>query len=310
MKFYLMLLAALLAMAPATYLWASGDHGEEGHAEEGEEHGEGTTAITDKAAQASGVGTATAGPGSIHEMVSLNGTIGFHPTSTAKISARYAGVVKRLHVGLGDKVKAGQTLATVESNISLSGYAVTAPIGGVIVEQGARVGEATSEAPLMTIANPSKLRATLQSFPSDGKRIKPGQPVTLNGLGDNHTFDYKVTSVVPDPDSSTPLILVVVDVENPKGEWTAGSAIIGKVEVDEHPVELMVNSAALQPFENGQAVFVKEGEKYQAHPVKTGLADATHTQITEGLKAGDVYVTSNSYIIKADIEKSGASHDH
>jgi cobalt-zinc-cadmium efflux system membrane fusion protein len=29
-----------------------------------------------------------------------------------------------------------------------------------------------------------------------------------------------------------------------------------------------------------------------------------------GLEPGTEYVTENSYIIKADIEKSGASHDH
>jgi cobalt-zinc-cadmium efflux system membrane fusion protein len=29
-----------------------------------------------------------------------------------------------------------------------------------------------------------------------------------------------------------------------------------------------------------------------------------------GLKPGTPYVAKNSYLIKADIEKSGASHDH
>jgi len=29
-----------------------------------------------------------------------------------------------------------------------------------------------------------------------------------------------------------------------------------------------------------------------------------------GLKPGTAYVTENSYLIKADIEKAGASHDH
>jgi len=29
-----------------------------------------------------------------------------------------------------------------------------------------------------------------------------------------------------------------------------------------------------------------------------------------GLEPGTTFVTENSYLIKADIEKSGASHDH
>jgi cobalt-zinc-cadmium efflux system membrane fusion protein len=33
-------------------------------------------------------------------------------------------------------------------------------------------------------------------------------------------------------------------------------------------------------------------------------------EVLGGLEPGTEYVTENSYIIKADIEKSGASHDH
>jgi cobalt-zinc-cadmium efflux system membrane fusion protein len=32
--------------------------------------------------------------------------------------------------------------------------------------------------------------------------------------------------------------------------------------------------------------------------------------VLKGLKAGERYVTENSFLIKADIGKSGASHDH
>jgi cobalt-zinc-cadmium efflux system membrane fusion protein len=33
-------------------------------------------------------------------------------------------------------------------------------------------------------------------------------------------------------------------------------------------------------------------------------------EILEGLSPGARFVTGNSYLVKADIEKSGASHDH
>jgi cobalt-zinc-cadmium efflux system membrane fusion protein len=33
-------------------------------------------------------------------------------------------------------------------------------------------------------------------------------------------------------------------------------------------------------------------------------------EVVDGLAPGTEYVTDNSYLIKADIEKSGASHDH
>ncbi len=33
-------------------------------------------------------------------------------------------------------------------------------------------------------------------------------------------------------------------------------------------------------------------------------------EVLGGLNPGTTYVTENSYILKADVEKSGASHDH
>jgi cobalt-zinc-cadmium efflux system membrane fusion protein len=41
-----------------------------------------------------------------------------------------------------------------------------------------------------------------------------------------------------------------------------------------------------------------------------GRMDSEHAEVLSGLDAGATYVTGNSYLIKADIEKSGASHDH
>jgi acetyl/propionyl-CoA carboxylase alpha subunit len=43
---------------------------------------------------------------------------------------------------------------------------------------------------------------------------------------------------------------------------------------------------------------------------RLGRSDGRFTEVLAGLQAGDRYVVENSYLIKADIEKSGASHDH
>jgi cobalt-zinc-cadmium efflux system membrane fusion protein len=41
-----------------------------------------------------------------------------------------------------------------------------------------------------------------------------------------------------------------------------------------------------------------------------GRRDSDRIEVLGGLEAGTRYVTTNSYLLKADIEKSGASHDH
>jgi cobalt-zinc-cadmium efflux system membrane fusion protein len=41
-----------------------------------------------------------------------------------------------------------------------------------------------------------------------------------------------------------------------------------------------------------------------------GASDGTWTEVLGGIEPDETYVTENSFLIKADIEKSGASHDH
>jgi cobalt-zinc-cadmium efflux system membrane fusion protein len=73
---------------------------------------------------------------------------------------------------------------------------------------------------------------------------------------------------------------------------------------------LVLPMSALQTFRNWTVVFLKAGETYQAQPVELGNSDGKNVAITSGLTAGMSVVITNSYLIKADIEKSGASHDH
>ena len=41
-----------------------------------------------------------------------------------------------------------------------------------------------------------------------------------------------------------------------------------------------------------------------------GRQDDEWVEVLGGLAPGTRYVTTNSYVLKADVEKSGASHDH
>jgi cobalt-zinc-cadmium efflux system membrane fusion protein len=44
--------------------------------------------------------------------------------------------------------------------------------------------------------------------------------------------------------------------------------------------------------------------------LELGRVAGEWVEVLDGLKVGAEYVSENSYIIKADIEKSGAVHDH
>lgn len=57
-------------------------------------------------------------------------------------------------------------------------------------------------------------------------------------------------------------------------------------------------------------VFIQVDDTYEIRPLELGRSDSHFTEVLAGLQSGDRYVVENSYLIKADIEKSGASHDH
>ena len=56
-------------------------------------------------------------------------------------------------------------------------------------------------------------------------------------------------------------------------------------------------------------VFVKGEEGFEEHPVKLGGSDGEMTEVLEGVKAGDIYVGANSYILKAELGKGSAEHE-
>jgi cobalt-zinc-cadmium efflux system membrane fusion protein len=49
------------------------------------------------------------------------------------------------------------------------------------------------------------------------------------------------------------------------------------------------------------------GDEYEVHRVKLGQRDSRHAEILEGLRSGDEIVVEQSYLIKANIEKSSAA---
>ena len=76
------------------------------------------------------------------------------------------------------------------------------------------------------------------------------------------------------------------------------------------PVGIAVKSSALQTVENKTVVFIRAGEKFEAREVELGDRDPEHAEILFGLIEGDIYAAKNSFVIKAELAKGSASHEH
>ncbi|MCY7397564.1 MAG: HlyD family secretion protein, partial [Sphingomonas bacterium] len=97
---------------------------------------------------------------------------------------------------------------------------------------------------------------------------------------------------------------------NRDGFWRAGMSVRGEITIDQRSVPLAVKTAGLQAFRDFTVVFAKVRDTYEVRMLDLGPQGPEWTEVKGGIKPGQPYVTDGSYIIKADIDKSGASHDH
>lgn len=270
---------------------------------------EGRTEIPTVLAQEAGIETELAGSNTIVETLALSGRVEIDPNRLAKVRARFDGVVQQLSRDLGEQVKRGDLLATVQSNESLQSYSVTAPIDGLILHREAQLGAATGGAALFVIADLSQLWVQLDVFSRDLNRVKPGQSVTVETL-DGYRVSGTIDWVSPLTAHAGQSVQARVRVNNTDGRLRPGQFVRGRVTIAEHPVPLAVRQSAIQGFRDFQVVFARYGDTYEVRMLELGRQNREWAEVLGGLKPGTEYVTGNSYLIKADIEKSGAGHDH
>jgi cobalt-zinc-cadmium efflux system membrane fusion protein len=269
---------------------------------------EGLVTIDPGMASAQGLTTAIAGPGVIRETVALYGSIEAVPARVRNVQARFPGVVRSVAVNLGERVRSGQVLATVESNETLQTYAVTAPIGGTVTARNVNPGESTA-GPLFTIADLSLVHVDLTIFPRDRARLRPGQRIEVRAA-EGGTSGAGVLEYIVPPVGMGAAALAHVELDNAQGQWTPGQFVTARAIISTEEVPLVVPLTAIQAWRERDAVFVVEGDRYQVVPVTLGRRDDANAEVLEGLAVGARIVTGNSYLVKADIDKSGAAHDH
>lgn len=283
---------------------------EEGHGDEAEHEEAQSTVIKTEAAKAAGITVETAGPVTIRESLPLTGKVILNPDAGAEIKARFPGVVKRLEKAVGDSVRKGDVLAYVESNDSLQTYPVTSPLAGTVLSRTINVGDTAADAPMFVVADLDRLLGEFHVFPRDLDRLRVGQVVRVQNMDGSVVADGTVKSLLPTTNADTQTVMALVELGDTGGQWRPGMAMQGGAMVSQQEVPLGVRNSALQTMDGQTVVLTQQGESYEAHPVKLGRSDGVFTEVLEGLEAGTRYVTKNSFVVKADIEKAGTGHDH
>ncbi|WGM47188.1 hypothetical protein KOAAANKH_02063 [Brevundimonas sp. NIBR10] len=271
---------------------------------------EGRTVITADAARDGGVTTERAGSAWLGESLPLNGRIEITPEGQADVHARYPGRVMMLSLQLGDRVRRGQVVARVESSESLQTYSVTAPISGVVMAKNVGVGAITGNEPMLVIGDPNQVHAEFFLYPRDAERVRVGQRVEVRSLAGDHRINAEIEAVLPTADLTSQTLIAHVHLPSQNGAWRPGLGVQGTVQVGTTQTPLAVRTKAIQPFRDFQVVYAKVGDTYEVRMLELGRRTPEWTEVLGGLEPGTEYVVDGAFLIRADIDKSGASHDH
>jgi len=284
-------------------------HEEERHLWEFESF-EGRTRIESAMVKSLGVETEVAGPATLAKAVTVYGRVRANPERVREIRARFEGVVRGVHARVGSSVRKGDKLLSVESNESLNRYTIVAPISGVITQRSANPGEQASGRLLMTVTDTSSVWVDLSVFPVDRDGVAVGSPVSITPTLGGTPVAGVVALLETVADRHDQSVVARVAFENADAQLLPGTFVTAEVKVGEYAVPLAVKRIALQAFRDFRVVYAQVGNVYEVRMLDLGRDAGEWVEVLGGLEPGTRYVTSNSHLIKADIGKSGAAHNH
>jgi cobalt-zinc-cadmium efflux system membrane fusion protein len=272
---------------------------------------EGRTEMPAEMVEQAGIEICLAGPQPIRETLSLRGKVALDGDRTFQAIARFPGTLKELPKKLGDRVEPGEVLAVVESHQSLQTYLVRSQLAGTVVQRSAVLGESVdSSKVLLVVADLSRMWVDFHIYPQDIARVRSGQKVSIQLEDGGGELEAVLHQVAPGGVEESKTFLARGNFANPEGRLRAGMYVRGEVTVGEGTAEVAVKASALQTFRGWDVVFLRMGNLFEAAPVEIGRRDREWVEILEGVPLGAAYAAGHSFIIKADVMKSGATHDH
>ena len=284
--------------------------GEKGHDEK--DHGEeGVVEMSDARVASSNIEILSAKSETLHDSLVLNGILQPNQETLVQVTPRFPGVVREIKKRIGDTVEKGELLAKIESNQSLSVYEMRAPISGTVIDRQISLGEYASEQkPAFIVADISTVWVDLSVYRRNLPRVRIGDKILIDVGDGGKPIEASLSYISPVGSSDTQSALARAVVPNMDMRLRAGLFVSARLILSAKPVAIAVRASAIQTVENRSVVFVRSGDKFEARDVELGARDSDNVEILFGLLDGDRYAAKNSFIVKAELGKGSASHEH
>jgi HlyD family secretion protein len=182
------------------------------------------------------------------------------------------------------------------ARVQLGYTEIRSPIDGVVTDRPLYPGETPPPGtPMLTIMNTSMVIARAHIPQEEAALLKQGDPATVHvpGIGE---VAARVSLVSPAVDPNSTTIEIWVEAANPNGRLHPGAAVQLVMVAATVPDALVIPASALLTGEGHTSVMVigRDG-RAQVRSVDVGIQQDNRVQLTGGVSAGELVVTSGAY---------------
>ena len=267
------------------------------------------TQLSQQQIKASGLRTTRASQKTIERTDRLFGVIETDKNKVFQVHAPYLSLVEKVHVRLGEKVKKGMTLLTLVNIKTLRKYTVKSVANGVVTKRMTNPGDRANEQALLEVTDLSEVWVDMSAFPESLEKLKVGQKVTVYNIHQNLKIGSQISYIAPLMTGGH-IARARAVIDNTEGHWRPGMHIKADITIESRTVPVAVKLQAIQTYMNKPTVFVQQANNFKPRHIKLGIQDDEFVEVLSGLQVGESYVSNNSFLIKADLLKGSASHDH
>jgi cobalt-zinc-cadmium efflux system membrane fusion protein len=192
-------------------------------------------------------------------------------------------------------------------------FTLRAPIGGVVIERSAVVGQMLEPAsPAFRIGDLSRLWLTVHAFERDAVRIEQGAPARLVFPAlPGQEFPGTVAVVGREVDRESRTLPVRIDVRNSGALLRPGMSATAFVPVGASgEAVLAVPVAAVHRVREAWCVFLpRDAGTFEIRPIGRGRDLGTEVEVLSGLEGDEIVVVEGAFLLKAHAEKGSGGHD-
>lgn len=196
-------------------------------------------------------------------------------------------------------------------------HSIIAPINGQIIERKVSLGELVSpdRDALMVIADVTSIWVIADVPETHVADVIKGSSVRIRSASlKDRTIEGTVNYIAPAIDPNTRTAKVRVELTDPTGALKPGMFVETTIlPPGDGEAVLTIPEEAVQTVDGGPVVFVPvagEPHTFAKKSIKIGPPIHGLVQVFDGLDEGDVLVVSGGFILKAELGKARATHEH